>query len=150
MGRMYSLSFTNIDVAAQQDLFQIEAITVTSVLHSVNLSQNSDVADAQAENISIVIKRVTDTVVDTTAEVKLEQESRVAHAFLAVNTLTQLTTGQEVLHSEAWNIALPFIYLPTPELRPTINANDALVVNLNDTPADTITMSGTLNFEEIG
>ena len=64
MGRMYTAQFTEVDVAASQDLFQIAANTSTVVLHSVNISQSSDVGDAAAENLSLRVVRVTDAVVD--------------------------------------------------------------------------------------
>jgi len=45
---------------------------------------------------------------------------------------------------------MPFVYLPPPELRIVVPVGDVVVVNLNTTPADSITMSGTMYFEEIG
>lgn len=148
MGRMYSVSFTEVAVTAQQDLFQVEALVVPATLHAVYLSQSSDTGDASAGAVSILIRRVTDAVTNDVAEVKLDSGSAAANADLAINETTELTTGAEIIHSEAWNIAMPFIYLPPPELRPTIVIGDALVVNMNTT--DTLTMSGTLYFEESG
>lgn len=150
MGRFYSFSFTEVAVTAQQDLFQIQAVTVPAILHAVYISQTSDVADAAAENLSILIARVTDTVTNVTAETKLDNGSAAANALLNVNQTTELVTGIATIHSEAWNIAQPFIFLPPPELRPIVTIADAIVVNLNTTPADSLTMSGTLYFEEIG
>ncbi|KKL84049.1 hypothetical protein LCGC14_1968710, partial [marine sediment metagenome] len=43
MGRMFSVSFTDVAVTAQQDLFQIEANTVPVIIHAIFLSQTSDV-----------------------------------------------------------------------------------------------------------
>ena len=150
MGRMYSLSFTEVSVTAQQDLFQVEALVVPAILHAVYLSQSSDVGDAAAENLSIIIRRVTDAVTDDLATVVLDSGDATQNADVAINETTELTTGIAVIHSECWNIANTFIYLPPPELRPTIVVSDALVVNLNTTPADAIVMSGTLYFEELG
>ena len=150
MGRMYSVSFAEVAVTAQQDLFQIEALVVPATIHAVYLSQTSDVGDAAAENLSILIRRVTDGVTNDLAEVKLDNGSSAANADLAINETTELTTGAEIIHSEGWNIAMPFVYLPPPELRPIITIGDAIVVNLNSTPADSITMSGTLYWEESG
>ncbi len=150
MGRMFTVSFTDVAVTAQQDLFQIEANTVPAIIHAVFLSQISDVGDAAAENLSILIRRVTDTVTNDLAEVKLDTGSGVALADLAINETSELTTGAEVVHSEAWNIAIPFIWMPPPEMRIIVQVGNALVVNLNTTPADELTMSGTMYFEEQG
>ena len=150
MGRIYSVSFTDIAVVAQQDLFQLESLIVPSTLHAVFLGQRTDLGDAEAEGLSIIIARVTDTVTNVTAEVPVDGGDAVATANINVNQTTELVAGISNIHSEMWNIALPFVYLPPPELRPTIKVSDALVVNLNTTPTDSITMSGTLYFEQIG
>lgn len=150
MGRIYSVSFSEVAVTAQQDLFQIEAVTVPAIIHAVYLSQTSDVGDAASESLSILIRRVTDALTNVTAEAQLDTGDAAANADLNVNDTTELVTGAQTVHSEAWNIAMPFVYLPPPELRIVVPVDDVLVVNLNTTPADSITMSGTMYFEEIG
>ena len=150
MGRMYTVQFSEVAVTAQQDLFQIEAITVPAIIHAVYLSQTSDVGDAAAENLSIRINRVTDDVTDDLATVQIDNGDATQLADVAINETSELTTGLVVIHSEAWNIALPFVFLPTPEMRPVVEVANAIVVNLNTTPADSITMSGTIYFEEVG
>ena len=147
---MFTASFTDVAVTAQQDLFQIEANTVPAIIHAIFLSQTSDVGDAAAENLSILIRRVTDVVTNDITEAKLDTGSGVALADLAVNETTELVTGAETIHSEAWNIAMSFIWMPPPEMRIIVQVGNALVVNLNDTPADELTMSGTMYFEEAG
>ena len=150
MGRMYSASFSNVAVTAQQDLFQIEALTTPIILHAVYLSQTTEVGDAMSEGLSILIARVTDDVTNATAEVSLDGGDAAATADINVNQTTELVTGITTIHSEAWNVLSPFVYLPTPECRPVIQIGNALVVNLNTTPADSITMSGTIYFEQFG
>ena len=150
MGRIYSASFTEVSVSAQQDLFQIEALTVPAIIHAVFLSQTSDLGDAASEGLSILIRRVTDAVTNDIAEVALDGGDAAANADIAVNETTELVTGATTIHSEAWNILTPFVYLPPPELRPIIQIGNVITVNLNTTPADSITMSGTLYFEEFG
>lgn len=151
MGRIYSVEFTEVGVTAQQDLFQIEALTTPAILHAVYLSQSSDLGDAASEGLSILIRRVTDAVPSPyTPGQPLDGGDSAANANTGVNKTTELVTGATTLHSEAWNILTPFVYLPTPELRPVVQIGNAITVNLNTTPADSITMSGTLYFEEIG
>jgi len=147
---MYSLSFSEVAVTAQQDLFQLEATTVPIVIHRVTLSQSTDVGDASAENLSILIREVTDTVTDDGGEQILDRNATAAFTgACAINETTELTTGAATLHSEAWNILNSFIYLPTPEERIHVDIGNAVVVNLNTTPADSITMSGTIVFEQL-
>ena len=57
MGRMYTVTFTDVAVTAQQDLFQIEANTTPVIIHAIFLSQISDVGDSAAENLSILLRR---------------------------------------------------------------------------------------------
>ena len=150
MGRMYTVSFTEVAVTAVQDLFQLEAKTSVAIVHGIFISQTTDVGDAEAENLSIVLARVTDAVSNVTVETVLNTGDAAANANLNVNQTTQLVTGAATVHSEAWNIALPFVWMPPPEMRIIIRPDDAFVVDLNTAPGDSLTMSGTLYFEEIG
>lgn len=150
MGRMYSASFTEVAVTAQQDLFQIEALVVPAIIHAVYLSQSSDFGAQNQEGLSILIRRVTDAVTDDIVEAQLDLGDTAANADIAVNETTELVTGAVTVHSEAWNIVQSYIYLPPPELRIVIQIGDVVTVNLNTTPADELTMSGTLYFEEMG
>lgn len=150
MGRMYSASFTEVAVTAQQDLFQIEALVVPAIIHAVYLSQSSDFGAQNQEGLSILIRRVTDAVTDDIVEAQLDLGDTAANADIAINETTELVTGAVTVHSEAWNIVQSYIYLPPPELRIVIQIGDVVTVNLNTTPADELTMSGTLYFEEMG
>ena len=144
------MQFTDVAVTAQQDLFQIESLVTPVTLHAVYLSQTSDVGDSSAENLSIRIVRATDAVTDDLSTVQLDKGDATQTADVAVNETSELVTGLEVIHSEAWNIALPFIWLPPPEMRIVGEVGNVVIVNLNTTPADSLTMSGTIYFEESG
>lgn len=148
--RMYSVSFTDVAVSAAQDFFQIEAVTVPATIHAIYLSQNSDVGDAAAENLTVRIRRVTDALTNVTAEAQCDTGDAAALADLNVNDTTPLTTGAQTLHPECWNIATPFVYLPPPELRIIVPVGDVVTVNLVSAPADAITMSGVMYFSEQG
>ncbi len=149
MGRMYTVQFTDASVSVSQDLFQIESLITPATLHAVYLSQTSDVGDSSAENLVVRILRVTDAVTDDLATVQLDKGDATQTADVAVNETSLLTTGLEVVHSEAWNIALPFIWLPPPEMRVIGTIGDVIIVNIA-APADALTMSGTVYFEESG
>lgn len=150
MGRMFTVVFSEVAVTAQQDLFQIEALVTPAIIHKIVLSQTSDVGDAAAENLSILIRRVTDAVTDDLATVQLDKGDATQTADVAINETSELTTGAEIIHAEAWNIALPFIWMDPPEGRIIVEVGNVVVVNLNTTPADSLTMSGTIVFEEVG
>ncbi len=149
-GRVFSVSFTDIAVTLAQDFFQIEAVTDEVQLLACYISQNTDVGDAEAENLTIRIRHVTDALTNVTAEVKADQGTGAALADLNVNDTTPLTTGAETFHVECWNIAQPWIWLPPPELRMKIRPDSAGTVNLVSAPNDSLTCSGTLYFSEGG
>ncbi len=148
--RMYTANFTDVAVTAQQDLFQIEPATNACVIYAVYLSQLVDVGDAAAENLSIQLRRATDEVTNDVAEVPLDVADAAFTGDLAINETTELVTGQVIVHSETWNIALPFVWLPPPEMRIYVPVGEVLCVNLNTTPADELTMSGTVYFGQAG
>ncbi len=150
MGRKYTVSFTDVTVSAVQDFFQIEAVTVPVIIHAVFLSQNSDSGDTEAENLTIRIRRVTDALTNVTAEVKLDHRDAPALADLNVHDTTPFVTGAETIHAECWNIAIPFIWMPPPELRIIVPVDEVVTVNLVSDPTDSLTMSGVMYFEEIG
>jgi len=148
--RVATLSFTEVAVTAQQDLFEIEALTSPIVVLGVVLGQTSDVGDAVAENLSILFRRFTDALANVTAEVQLDLGSSAITADLAINVTTELVTGTSTIHADVWNIALPFIWLPPPEMRIVIPVDDGLAINLNTTPADELIMSGTIYLGQFG
>ena len=151
MGILYTVEFNGVAVTAAQDLFQVEAVTVPIRIHEITISQHTDVGDAEAESLLIRLRgEITDTVTDDLAGVPLQGARTTANlSNLAINEGTQITTGAVDIYSEAWNIALPFKYIPTPETRYEIPPGDAFVVDLATAPADSITCHGTLVFEEL-
>ena len=148
MGRMYTVQFTAVAVSAQQDLFQIEALVTPAIIHACYISQSSDVGDSSAAMVSILIRRATDAVTDDLATVQLDKGDATQTADVAINETTELVTGTEVVHAEDWNIALPWVWLPPPEMRIVVPVGDVICINMNTT--DTLTMSGTIYFEEVG
>jgi len=146
---MYTVQFTAVAVTAQQDLFQIEAVTVPAIIHQIVVSQSSDFGDAAAENLVIKLRRVTDALTDVTVEALLDLGDSAALADLNVNDTTQLVTGVDTFHVEGWNIAQPFVFLPPPELRPVCQVGNVIVVTMS-APADALTIHGTMYFEETG
>jgi len=148
-GRLYTISFEDVAATLAQDLWQIEAVTVPAIIHQITISQSSDFGDAAAENLVIKMRRATDALTNATAEALLDLGDAAALADLNVNDTTQLVTGVDTIWAEAWNIALPFVYLPPPEQRIVVKVDDLVVVTMS-APADSLTIHGTMVFEEVG
>lgn len=155
MGRMYSVQFTGVAVVAQQDLFEITAAAGKVLrLHALYLSQSSEVGDAQEEGLSILVKSGQTTSGSggsAPTPVPLNVTDAAAGFAAEVNNTTKASAGTIVTHhADNWNVRVPFQIIWTPETRPEITGSRRLTVELATTPADSITMSGTLYVEEIG
>ncbi len=157
MSRMYAITFENIAVTAAQDFFELSPADDKPVLvHAIYLSQSSDVGDAAEEMLRVTIKRghtTSGSGGSSFTPVPLESSANAAAGTTAeINNTTQASAGTAaLLHAEAFNIRSGWQYIPTPEARPGASqANTTLVVRLEAAPADSLSMSGTLIFEELG
>ena len=156
MGRMYSVIFENVSVSAAQDFFELTPADDKPVaIHAIFLSQISDVGDAAEEMLRLEIVRGHTTggsggTGPTPAQ--LDKSGVAAGCAAEVNNTTIASTGTGViLHAEAFNIRSGWAYVPTPECRPVASQGDTtIVVRLMAAPADAVTISGTLIFEEMG
>ncbi len=152
MGRMYTASFEKVAVSAAQDLFQILAPADSVVkIHAIYVTQDSEEGDAQDEQLHILIHRGTTngSAGTTPTPTPLNLGDAAAGTVVEVNNTTQGTEGT-LVHSEAFNVRAGFQHLPTPEMQIVVSPSDLLHVELQDAPADSITLSGTIYFEEIG
>lgn len=154
--KMYTVQFTGVAVTAQQDLFAIVSGSAKICLvHGFELSQSTEVGDTQEEGLSVLMKRGA-TVAGSGGSAPTPTPLQVgqgASSFTArVNDTTIANTGTIVtVHATNWNIRVsPCTWTYTPEQRPILAPSERLVVGLATTPADSITMSGTIWVEEIG
>jgi len=154
MGRMYSASFADVEVTALQDLFSlVVAVNEPVTLHSCFISQSSDVGDAAEELLAVHIVRGNGTVGSggsaPTAR-PLDPKTGAASATVRANDTTEASTGtEEIMHAETFNIRTGWVYIPTPETRiKADNVSDIIAVRLLDAPADALTTSGSLYWEE--
>ena len=154
--KMYSVVFSSVAVTAQQDFFEIVAGSAkVCCVHGFELSQSTEIGDAMEEGLAVLVKRGQTTSgsggsAPTPTPLQLGQG---ASSFTAeVNNTTKASTGTIVtLHSTNWNIrATPCSWIYTPEQRIWVAPSERLTVELATTPADSITVSGTLWVEEIG
>ncbi len=155
MGQIYSASFAAVEVSAAQDLFSL-LVGADEPIHILGcvISQSSDVGDANAEGLLIEIIRGWGTVGSggsAPAAIALSSKQGAATTTVRANDTTEASAGTDVLvHAEVWNIAVPWIYMPIPELRIRVDQADDLVsVSLITVPGDAITCSGTIYWEEI-
>jgi hypothetical protein len=156
MGRFYSIPFSAVSVSAAQDAFEILASSAKPFwLHEVTLAQSSDYGDAQAEGLSVLIKRgITNTSGSggsTVTPVKHQTNDAAAGPTAEVNNTSQATSSGGSLttvRAEAFNVQAGYQYLPPPEQRILFLAAEMCVVSIT-APADAVTLSGTAIIEEL-
>ena len=154
MGMMYAATFGAVAVTAAQDVFEITAPSnKIVVLHEIALEQSSDAGDAEAELLRIQAIRGFSTSGSGGSSVTpapFENGNAAAGASVETNNTTVATTGTTVtLLDRAFNVQIGFFWQPTPECRIVLSPSQRLVVRI-PAPADSLTMHGTMIFEEIG
>jgi hypothetical protein len=151
--------FNAVAVTAQQDLFQVSAAAdAITTLIGVYLSQSTEVGDAQEEGLNILFKRGLATTIGSGGTTPTPQPMKAGAAaayggVTMVNNTTKQSAGTiTTIHADNWNVRAPFVWIPTPEFTPVLGpgTTNRFTIELATTPADSITMSGTCYFEEIG
>lgn len=154
MGRMYSAVSQGVAVTAAQDLMSLLATAAVRIkIHAIFIGQSSDAGDAQDELLRIRIRRGMTTVGSggtTATPVDLALTGTAATATCRINDTTAASAGtiQEV-HEECFNVRQGWVYLPTPDMRPICEISTRIAVNLPVAPADSLTLSITVYFEEL-
>jgi hypothetical protein len=154
MGRLYTAVFQAVAVTAAQDLISLLTTAASPVrVHYFSCGQSSDFGDAQDELLRIRIQRGMTTVGSggtVPAVNPIDAANTMAAATVArANDTTAASAGTITqIWEECFNVRAGYIFMPTPEMRPTIAVSTRLAFNLVAAPADSLTMSGTIVFEE--
>lgn len=159
MGRMYTAIFKGVAVTAQQDFFEIQCPTDSvTIIHNWTLSQNTEFGDAQEEQLLVTLNRGVGTVTTgsggTTVTPQPVEDGDVAYGgTVKANNTTKMAVGTgtlEELDVDNWNERQSFPRIYAPEDRPVISPGNRWTLELETTPADSVTISGKVTFEEKG
>ncbi len=158
MGRIYVAGFDSVAVTALQDLISIKTDDDKCVIvHEVRITQSSEIADAQSEQLAFDIKLgVGNTAGSGGAAanaVPLDVGDAADSATVRVNDTTRAVAGggsitQYLTVDE--HVQAGWHYLPTPETRIAITGGDTIIFGLAANPADSVTFDGYVIFEELG
>jgi hypothetical protein len=151
---LYSAVFQGVAVTAAQDAFLL--ITTSSVpidIHYISLGQSSDAGDAQDELLRVRLRRGMTTNgsggTTPTGQLLTGGDAAVATTVHA-NDTTASSAGTIVeLWEECFNVRAGWIWCPTPAMRIRVPISGKFAVNLPAAPADSLTMSGTIVWEEL-
>ena len=155
---MYTMPFAAVAVVVAQDLWELlMPADAVGVLHRLELSQETEFGDANAEMIDCSISRVTGAPTSgsggSTVTPVPGPGDAAAGIVAEINNTTELSGGTEVLQKRfQWHVAGGFEWVLTPEERAEYTYSPATrcLITLKTAPDDSITMSGTVTMEEVG
>ena len=155
MGRIYTSVFNNVAVTAAQDLFELVAPADSVViLHDIHIGQNTDVGDAAEELLRIELNSgytTSGSGGSAGTAVPIDTGDAAFGGTLEINNTTLASAGTIVTHSVwIWNVRGTLDRIFTPETRLIVTPSRRVCVRLPSAPADSLTMSGSITFEEIG
>jgi hypothetical protein len=150
-GQVYTASFAAIAVTAVSDLLEISAPSDAVVrIISASCGQTSDYGDSEAEGLSLSWTRYASAGTGGTAVTPRPHSLGVtASSTVTRNRTGQGTTPTEVLQ-EAFNAQVGWFYRPTPEEQIVIPPSGILTLELTKAPADSIDVTVSVTFEEVG
>lgn len=157
MSRFYTVGFKAVAVTVQQDFFEILAATGKAVrIHAWNLAQSTEIGDAMEEGLLITCNRGAGSVTSgngaAATPAALCFDDAAVGASAKINGTTKMTVGTGTLtelEAHVWNVRIPYLMIYPPELRPYIRPGDRWTLELETTPLDSVTITGTVWFEEI-
>jgi hypothetical protein len=156
MGRFYNLPLARTAVTVAVDLAEIlTASTHICVIHGIEVSQSTDVKDAEEEMLQLAFKSGQTTSgsggnTGVTPIPILIGDSAHGMTVESFNT-TKATAGTIVTHKVwDWNVRVPFIYVFPPETRLIIPPATRATLELVAAPGDSITIGGQIVIEIIG
>jgi hypothetical protein len=155
MSRVYSVQFNGVAVSAQQDFFEITAAAGKNCrILALFLSQTTEVAEAEEEQLLIRLRSgmTTSGSGGTTPTIVRCNVTDTAAGFSAeANNTTKASAGTIVNHhAESFNVRSGYVFIPTERMQIELTGSRRFSVELATTPADSITMNGTLYVEEFG
>lgn len=157
MGIKYTGVVEAVSVSAIQDFFYLKAGATWPVrLLGLEIFQtgNSDVGDAQEEMLRWQIKIGATTAGSGGSSVTPRNgRGNTANTTVRANDTSQATGGTALTcFSSAFNIRAGLIWMPTPEMSEVFVCPAATVIQIAfpAAPADAVTFSGTVYFEELG
>lgn len=159
MGRMYHGQVSAVAVTAAQDIFELLAPSdAVLVVHSWSVFQTSDTGDAAEELLRLETVRGVGSVTSgsggtTVTTQPLSDGDPATGATLEANNTTRMVVGTgslDTLEQYGWNVRIPMQTIYTPETRPVVSPGNRWTLALPSAPADSLTLSAMVTFEEIG
>lgn len=155
LGRIYKAVFSKVSVTAAQDFFEVNAPSDSAVvIHGYKFSQSSDVGDAAEEILNLLLKKGMSTSGSggsTITSTPMQTGTPAYGGTVEANNTTKSTGGSPVNGgSDSMNVRVGANEKFTPEERIVLSPGERFAIELVDAPADALTLSGEITFEEVG
>lgn len=152
MGRVYTVGFSAAAVSAAQDLVEILVPTGGGIsILRVEFAQSSDYGDAAAEGLSLALVRATGssgTGGSSATPARHLDGDATSTCTCEVGNTTKATT-RTIIVPPALNVQAGYIWVPTAREEIRIKAGHFFCFELVAAPADAITTSAYVTFEEL-
>jgi hypothetical protein len=154
MGRVYSVSFQGVTVAAAQDLIAVLAgASMPFDVHGFSIGQ---ITGTSSMNLRVRLRRLPATVTlgsggSTPTPRPMIPGDAAASVTAHANDTTQASSGGTILdlYAGAFNTLNGMDFWFPPSLRPRIGLSQAAALTLDAAPAAAMTTSGTMFIEEL-
>lgn len=153
MLHIYSVTFNAVAATTTQDLVEVTAPSSRRIrICGWEIGQSTESGDAadEALRLELITGHTTSGSGGSSfTPLAVDGGNPAALASAEINNSTIASSGTAaVRHSTAFNVRAGHIWLPPPELRIVVATSGIVVLRMNSTPADSISFSGTLYFEE--
>jgi hypothetical protein len=159
IGPVFTVPFTAIVTStapAAFDIFCVTASTVARVaIREIRLGQYSEFGDSEAELISLQAwtgstASSSGGAAITPVNVKSHSGAPSANTTVIGPSTTPASTANTTMRlADSWNVAAGWLYLPRPDERITLEPSERFVLRAPVAPTDSITLNGTLMFQEL-
>jgi len=150
---IYSVTFTAAATTTTQDFVELTTGSTRKLkILGWEIGQSTEFGDAQDEAVRLELitgYTVSGSGGSSFTPLPVDPAHPAAIATCEISNTTLANTGTaKVLHATAFNVRAGHIWLPPPQLQVQVAVSDRVVLRMNSTPADSISFSGTLYFEE--
>lgn len=150
LGRGYTASLDAVAFTAAGGLLSIAAPADSAVvIDKVVVSQETQTS---SEALAILLSRASagGTGASTPTPAPLQVGDSAFGGTVNAGVFSVQPTLTTVLEREGWNVLAPYIWHPTPEERIVLSPSGIFVVNLENAPGASMTISAVVSFREIG
>lgn len=152
---LFAGNFDAQAVTTATDMFEITpAADRPVVIYGISLLQTTDLGDAAEEVLRIGVYRDCTAGSGGTALTEYNyNQAAIGSPTAGVRVLGTASTGGTLIDIIGWNIRIPLLWIPVPEMRPKFSniaaEGPTSTFRLIAAPADSITVSGVIYWAEL-